>query len=132
MKWQMPPLPVKTIFFHYSAAFKMFPINTAISDLKAGDSTPDRSPSRASTCTNEDTHGICVEMYTSESDGDSATNTDSDERAASQGKLCFHVQIDWGQNQITINLKQALRFVKTLLIELGRAASTHFFAIDRN
>jgi len=83
------------------------PMNAALRNLRSRDSTPERPSSRASNC--EEVHGICVQMYTSESDGDSTAATDSEERLASQGKLRFCVEIDWLQNKIKIHLKEALR-----------------------
>jgi len=83
------------------------PMNAALRNLRSRDSTPERPSSRASNC--DEVHGICVQMYTSESDGDSTAATDSEEALASQGKLRFCVEIDWLQHQIKIHLKQALR-----------------------
>jgi len=80
---------------------------SALFALRSRDSTPERPSSRISSC--DEVHGICVQMYTSESDGDSTTATDSDERVTSRGKLCFDVEVDWLQGQLKVHLNQAFQ-----------------------
>lgn len=80
-------------------------------DLSSRASTPERPAtplSGASRRVSGEMHGICVQMYTSESDGDSTAVTDSEERATSKGKLCFGVELIVQQNALKIHLKHAL------------------------
>jgi len=71
---------------------------------RSRDTTPERPLSRHS----GEVHGICVQMYTSESDGDSTAITDSEERSISKGRLCFGVELNRQHNALKIHLKNAL------------------------
>lgn len=114
-QWEMdekrswsPKLTSKDCRHYHSAPTSPVPLEVS-EEIPKGDfqwqySTPERPPSAS---TAEDVHGICVQMYTSESDGDSAA--DCEDRLASSGKLCFSVEVNLNENQILVHLKQALR-----------------------
>jgi len=101
MRHQSAPVGPTTDFSEIGAT------SAALLALRSRDSTPERPTSRISNC--EEVHGICVQMYTSESDGDSTTATDSEERLPSRGKICFDVEVDWLQGLLKVHLDRAFQ-----------------------
>ena len=80
----------------------------------------------------EETHGICIQMYASESEGDSTGVTDNEERPTSKGKLCFGVELNNQQTRLKIQLKHALRYSTGLKYILGCFVVYYIFQQNRN
>lgn len=104
------PLPSSRHARHQSAPVGPSLTNATDTPIKTNREPCSRksTPEPATSCQSGATHGICVQMYTSESDGDSTAVTDTEERLTSKGKLCFGVELIVHQNAIKIHLKHAL------------------------